>query len=135
MVNERVSARIKGVPIQIAGVGDFWSDDCKPKKCLIHRSQNPPRDPVILLCHNPDAKEILKPYFGILCLPVIPMVDNLSFLSLIMLPLLQFLTNQWSRGYIGWIKIETNSHNPWSRQSLRLPFKLPTRDQPDRIGF
>ena len=63
LVNERVSAGIKGVPIQIAGVGDFWSDDCKPKKCLIHRSQNPPREPVILLCHNPDAKEILKPYF------------------------------------------------------------------------
>lgn len=63
LVNERVSARIKGSSFQIAGVGDFWSEDCNPKKCLIHRSQNPPRDPVILMCHNPDAKELLKPYF------------------------------------------------------------------------
>lgn len=63
LVNERVSVRIKGIPLQIAGVGDFWSKECQPRLCLVHRSQTPPRDPVILMCHNPDAKEILKPYF------------------------------------------------------------------------
>lgn len=63
LVNERLSVRIKGIPLQIVGVGDFWSKECEPRLCLVHRSQNPPRDPVILMCHNPDAKEILKSYF------------------------------------------------------------------------
>ena len=63
LVNERIRVRIKGIPLQIAGVGDLWSKECHPRLCLIHRSQTPGREPVILMCHNPDAKEILRPYF------------------------------------------------------------------------
>ena len=63
LVNERIRVRIKGIPLQIAGVGDFWSRECQPRLCLTHRSQTPSKEPVILMCHNPDAKEILRPYF------------------------------------------------------------------------
>ena len=30
---------------------------------MTQNSQNPPGEPVILMCHNPDAKDILKPFF------------------------------------------------------------------------
>ena len=108
LVNERISVRIKGIPLQIAGVGDFWSKECNPRLCLVHRSQNPPRDPVILMCHNPDAKEILKPYFGTLCLPVIPMVDNLLFLLLSLLLLLRWLISRSFRDSISGINGDTS---------------------------
>lgn len=63
LINEKINIRVKGFPIQLAGVGDLWSKECFPKSCLVHRSQRPPKDPVIVMCHNPDAKEILRPYF------------------------------------------------------------------------
>ena len=64
LVNERVTVKIKGIPFQIVGVGDFWSKECNPRLCMTQNSQNPPGEPVILMCHNPDAKDILKPFFG-----------------------------------------------------------------------
>ena len=63
LVNERIRVRIKGIPLQIAGLGDLWSRECQPRLCLINRSQTPSREPVILMCHNPDAKQILSSYF------------------------------------------------------------------------
>ena len=63
LVNERVTVKIKGIPLQIVGVGDFWSKECNPRLCMTQNSQNPPGEPVILMCHNPDAKDILKPFF------------------------------------------------------------------------
>tara|TARA_E500000331_G_C17228773_1_gene701629 strand:+ start:615 stop:1544 length:930 start_codon:yes stop_codon:yes gene_type:complete len=63
LVNERISLRIKGIPLQLVGVGDLWSKECFPRLCMTHRSQRPPKEAVILMCHNPDAKEMLKSYF------------------------------------------------------------------------
>lgn len=63
LVNQRINIRIKGFPIQLVGVGDLWSKECFPKLCMVHQSQRAPKEPVILMCHNPDAKEILRPYF------------------------------------------------------------------------
>lgn len=63
LVNQKIDLRLQGIPLHLVGVGDLWSDECHPSLCLTHRSKQPPRHPVILLCHNPDAKDILKQYF------------------------------------------------------------------------
>lgn len=55
---------IKGQPFVLSGVGDYWSKSCLPQACLRPLSSPAPRtgEPTILLCHNPDAKELLENY-------------------------------------------------------------------------
>jgi predicted MPP superfamily phosphohydrolase len=64
--NQRYPTRIylRGQPIVLTGVGDYWSESCKPKGCLRPLGPKKPNSPEvnILLCHNPDAKELLKGY-------------------------------------------------------------------------
>lgn len=56
--NQQVSVLIKGVPLTITGLGDLWSKQCRPEKCLNKKSYATH----LLLCHNPDAKDILRDY-------------------------------------------------------------------------
>ena len=64
LVNESIKVRIKGIPLQIAGLGDLWAQECHPNLCLRKYHPNPqPSEPVLVMCHNPDAKEVLKPYY------------------------------------------------------------------------
>jgi predicted MPP superfamily phosphohydrolase len=59
--NTRLDINIKGQPIRLVGLGDLWSESCHPEKCLdrLVVGQSSPRSPIILLNHNPDAKEAL----------------------------------------------------------------------------
>ena len=63
LVNESIKVRIKGIPLQIAGVGDLWAQECHPNLCLRTYPNPQPSEPVVVMCHNPDAKEVLKPYY------------------------------------------------------------------------
>ena len=56
--NEQVSVLIKGVTFTITGLGDLWSMQCMPQKCMTKISY----PAHLLLCHNPDAKDILRDY-------------------------------------------------------------------------
>lgn len=59
--NEGFSVPIKGRPLQLIGVGDLWSGMCDPAAAL---ARTPDRGAAtrILLSHNPDAKEQLRPF-------------------------------------------------------------------------
>ena len=55
---------LPGQTLVLSGVGDYWSEACKPKG-LLRPLSTPARssgETTILLCHNPDAKELLKNY-------------------------------------------------------------------------
>ena len=45
---------VRGQPVTVAGVGDFWSDETDGARAFraVRR-----RGPVVLLSHNPDSKE------------------------------------------------------------------------------
>ena len=62
--NEREEVYLNGTPIFLAGLGDLWSGNCHPSKCLdkLPIPKNAHTLPVILLNHNPDAKEGLIKY-------------------------------------------------------------------------
>ncbi|MBT3668295.1 MAG: phosphodiesterase YaeI [Opitutae bacterium] len=60
--NRRESVYLKGHALSISGVGDLWSKTCLPQLCLPKRNGRTKLGPSILLCHNPDAKELLTPY-------------------------------------------------------------------------
>ncbi len=60
--NQRESIYIKGQALSIAGVGDLWSKTCKPNQCLPGKFSRTSSGPSILLCHNPDAKSLLKDF-------------------------------------------------------------------------
>ena len=62
LLNEELKVKIKGTPLRIVGLGDLWSEQCFPKLCLSPLSKSSKKEPVILMCHNPDAKDILKSY-------------------------------------------------------------------------
>jgi predicted MPP superfamily phosphohydrolase len=60
--NQRESIYLKGQALSITGVGDLWSQTCIPDKCLPKKSFRSSTGPSIVLCHNPDAKELLAHY-------------------------------------------------------------------------
>lgn len=62
--NERLMIYVKGQEINLVGLGDLWSKDCRPFSCLERLSSPAPKNkrPVFLLNHNPDAKEALHEY-------------------------------------------------------------------------
>ena len=62
--NERREIYLKGQNIDLVGLGDLWSENCRPHSCL-NRLSAPSKNekrPVFLLNHNPDAKEGLIDY-------------------------------------------------------------------------
>src|SRR5262249_6387836 len=58
--NEGRPLVVKHRPLQLIGVGDLWSGMCDPATAF---ARTPPRDRAtrILLNHNPDAKDRLRP--------------------------------------------------------------------------
>jgi predicted MPP superfamily phosphohydrolase len=59
--NDSLSLTVKGRPLQLIGVGDLWSGMCDPATAF---ARTPPRGRAtrILLNHNPDAKDRLRPF-------------------------------------------------------------------------
>lgn len=81
LVNQKTRIDVNGRGLVVAGLGDFWSDECEPLDLLSEqRGEN--GAPVILLSHNPDCKQLLRRYQwdvmlcghthgGQLCLPLL----------------------------------------------------------------
>ena len=44
---------VAGRTIRLVGVGDLWADECRPERAF---PAGPEHTPILLLCHNPDAK-------------------------------------------------------------------------------
>jgi predicted MPP superfamily phosphohydrolase len=57
--NRNTALRVNGRPLTLAGVGDLWSREIRPAKAFAGLD---PAQPAILLSHNPDSKELLRPY-------------------------------------------------------------------------
>ena len=62
LFNEKFNLQIKGLSLTMVGVGDYLSNSCRPVEAFqgMDTMHNP--YPTILLCHNPDAKQILTPH-------------------------------------------------------------------------
>ena len=60
--NQKESIYLKGQSLTIAGVGDLWSKTCRPEQCLTKVSSRSNSGTSLVLCHNPDAKELLINY-------------------------------------------------------------------------
>jgi predicted MPP superfamily phosphohydrolase len=62
--NERKEIHVKGQRIDLVGVGDLWSENCRPQICMEELSTRPEASNrvVFLLNHNPDAKDALIKY-------------------------------------------------------------------------
>ena len=62
LFNEEFNLQIKGLPLTVVGVGDYLSNACRPIEAFhsIDAMHNPCL--TILLCHNPDAKQLLTPH-------------------------------------------------------------------------
>ena len=62
--NKKKEIHIRGQRIDVVGLGDLWSQQCLPNQCLQKLSfgKRPKRNPILLLNHNPDAKEVLASY-------------------------------------------------------------------------
>ncbi|MEM7386985.1 MAG: phosphodiesterase YaeI, partial [Verrucomicrobiota bacterium] len=54
--------RADGTGIQIAGLGDLWSEESRPGKILTKASPTSADEPTIVLSHNPDSKVNLARY-------------------------------------------------------------------------
>ena len=60
LFNQAKATNVNGHRLTIAGLGDLWAGDAKPELALKEkRNEN---DPIILLSHNPDSKELLKTF-------------------------------------------------------------------------
>jgi uncharacterized protein len=59
--NSAESLTIRDRPLQVFGVGDLWSDMCDPETAF-RRSPGRQGATRVLLNHNPDAKQLLRPF-------------------------------------------------------------------------
>ncbi|MGJ8638382.1 MAG: phosphodiesterase YaeI [Opitutaceae bacterium] len=60
LFNQSIRIRTEKHSFTVAGLGDLWSDDCKPDRVLhTTRADN---EAVFVLSHNPDSKDLLKPF-------------------------------------------------------------------------
>lgn len=57
--NRSVETEARGCKLNIVGVGDLWSHELRPDPAFRGLRGGAP---VLLLSHNPDSKELLKPY-------------------------------------------------------------------------
>ena len=59
--NRRETLSVRGRRLHLVGVGDLWMRECLPQ--IAFNNFAPPADePVLALCHNPDAKEAIRPH-------------------------------------------------------------------------
>ena len=59
--NESTVVQVSGTTLRIVGLGDWWAKDCDPKTGFASVSENREM-PTLLLTHNPDTKELVRPY-------------------------------------------------------------------------
>ncbi len=62
--NERMEVYWNGVPVDLAGLGDLWSGNCRPNECLDKKlpGKKDYANPILLMNHNPDARDALYQY-------------------------------------------------------------------------
>jgi len=62
--NQKKEIHVRGQRLDIVGLGDLWSNRCLPNQCLkkLEYGKENQRNPIVLLNHNPDAKEVLARY-------------------------------------------------------------------------
>jgi len=62
--NQKKEIHVRGQRLDIVGLGDLWSNQCLPNQCLkkLEYGKKTQRNPIVLLNHNPDAKEVLARY-------------------------------------------------------------------------
>ena len=60
-IHDQYTFEKKEIPLTIVGVGDYLSTSCQPVEAFTNLDPMT-NHPTILLCHNPDAKQILAPY-------------------------------------------------------------------------
>jgi predicted MPP superfamily phosphohydrolase len=63
LVNETRAVAVRGGRLQVSGLGDLWTRQNHPARCLTLR-RGPEREPLahLLLNHNPDARVAAMPY-------------------------------------------------------------------------
>ena len=62
LVNEERTVSIRNQQIRITGLADVYSRMMNPGK-ILSKNGNVPREPVVVLSHNPDSKSFLKNYY------------------------------------------------------------------------
>ena len=65
MRNQSDNIFIKGQKMIVAGVGALWNEEMEPAGALrpkTAKGATNDRPPILLMCHNPDSKELLAPY-------------------------------------------------------------------------
>lgn len=60
LFNEEQEVNANGQTMSIIGLGDWWSRDLKPELVLSEKRKK--EQPLLVLSHNPDSKEVLKDY-------------------------------------------------------------------------
>lgn len=61
--NETEIVTVRGSRLKVAGLGDLWAGETRPRECLAPASATSvDADPVLLLNHNPDARAELMAY-------------------------------------------------------------------------
>jgi len=62
--NEIANTYLNGLPITVTGLGDMWSKECFPQKCMARIKPSQRRRPHlnILLSHNPDTKHLVDDF-------------------------------------------------------------------------
>ncbi|MEM1221598.1 MAG: phosphodiesterase YaeI [Verrucomicrobiota bacterium] len=60
LFNQSFDLQIHGSKISVVGLGDLWSQDCRPELVLENKREE--NRPIFVLSHNPDCKSILKKY-------------------------------------------------------------------------
>ncbi|HSI84499.1 MAG: phosphodiesterase YaeI [Candidatus Methylacidiphilales bacterium] len=61
--NEARSVRIHGQDVNVVGIGDYWSHKSRPRDAFarVTREELAQR-PTLVMAHNPDTKEVCKPW-------------------------------------------------------------------------
>jgi predicted MPP superfamily phosphohydrolase len=59
LFNEATGLRLRGVRLDLVGVGDLWANEVDAAKAFRGRDAGVP---CVALCHNPDAKDLLAAY-------------------------------------------------------------------------
>jgi len=61
LTNQHATIEIHQQPIRVVGLGDLWADMLRPARELFS-TDTQPADVVLLLAHNPDAKELVAEF-------------------------------------------------------------------------
>lgn len=63
LLNSTRRLDVKGRPLLLSGLGDLWTNECRPQRCLFGLGQaDADRPAQIVLAHNPDSKTLAQFY-------------------------------------------------------------------------